>query len=138
MDATLNYYMKLTPSQAFEVMKNVIDEIKNVNGTFISIWLNESLNYTDIWCGWDNIYDDMINEGNSKINGAISRVFGSAMQEWRRGTTRGLVGKGIDFKASLSLINSLEKFCFCCTILCISSSIFNKSSSLILFSNKKS
>ena len=59
---------------------------------------------SEFWSGGslDTIYDDMINEGNSKINGAISRVFGSAMQEWRRGTTRGLVGKGIDFKASLS------------------------------------
>jgi hypothetical protein len=60
MDATLNYYMQLNPHDSLEVIKNIIDEIKQVNGTFISIWHNESLNYTDSWKGWDNIYEHMI------------------------------------------------------------------------------
>ena len=50
----------------------------------------------------DDIYDEMSNENNEKQQGAISRVFSSAMQEWRRANTSGLVSKGDNFKASLS------------------------------------
>jgi len=60
MDATLNYYMKLNAHESLEVIKTIIDEVKKVNGTFISIWHNESLNYINMWEGWDNIYEDMI------------------------------------------------------------------------------
>jgi len=58
----------------------------------------------EFWSGasLDDIYDSMSDENNFKTHGAISRVFSSAMQEWRRATTSGLVSKGIDFKASLS------------------------------------
>ena len=58
----------------------------------------------EFWSGasLDDIYDGMSDENNFKTHGAISRVFASAMQEWRRATTSGLVSKGIDFKASLS------------------------------------
>jgi len=59
----------------------------------------------EFWSGasLDDIYDSMSDENNFKTHGAISRVFSSAMQEWRIATTSGLVSKGIDFKASLSL-----------------------------------
>ena len=58
----------------------------------------------DFWSGTslDDIYDEMSNENNEKQQGAISRVFSSAMQEWRRANTSGLVSKGDNFKASLS------------------------------------
>ena len=58
----------------------------------------------EFWSGGslDNIYDEMSEDENTKKNGAIFRVFSSAMQEWRRANTTGLVGKGKDFKASLS------------------------------------
>ena len=49
---------------------------------------------------WKHIEDN--NENNEKQQGAISRVFSSAMQEWRRANTSGLVSKGDNFKASLS------------------------------------
>ena len=57
----------------------------------------------EFWSGTslDDIYDEMSNENNEK-QGAISRVFSSAMQEWRRANTSGLVSKGDNFKASLS------------------------------------
>jgi len=60
MDSTLNDYMNLNGNQALEYIKNIIDEIRQVNGTFISIWHNESLNYIDRWKGWDNTYEDMV------------------------------------------------------------------------------
>ena len=58
----------------------------------------------EFWSGTslDDIYDEMTNESNLKSHGAISRVFSSAMQEWRRAANSGLVSKGDNFKASLS------------------------------------
>ena len=58
----------------------------------------------EFWSGGslDNIYDQMIEDQSPNKKGSISRVFASAMEEWRRATARGLVGKGFDFKASLS------------------------------------
>ena len=60
MDATLNDYMNLNSQDAFYLIKRLINEVKNVEGNFISIWHNESLDYTDRWIEWDNIYEDMI------------------------------------------------------------------------------
>ena len=58
----------------------------------------------EFWSGTslDDIYDEMSNERNLNSHGAISRVFSSAMQEWRRAANSGLVSKGDNFKASLS------------------------------------
>ena len=67
-------------------------EIKLANTFENEFWSGTSL---------DDIYDEMSNENNEK-QGAISRVFSSAMQEWRRANTSGLVSKGDNFKASLS------------------------------------
>ena len=68
-------------------------EIKLANAFENQFWSGTSL---------DDIYDEISNEENLKSHGAISRVFSSAMQEWRRANTSGLVSKGINFKASLT------------------------------------
>jgi len=58
----------------------------------------------EFWSGTslDDIYDDISKDNNLKSEGAISRVFSSAMQEWRRANSSGLVSKGDNFKASLA------------------------------------
>ena len=60
MDGTLNNYLKLSPEQAIEKVKEVTREIKNVNGEFISIWHNESLSDWREWKGWRNVYEEVI------------------------------------------------------------------------------
>ena len=60
MDVTLKDYMNLSPSESLSLIKDIINEVKNVNGKFISIWHNESLNFSDRWLGWENIYSEMI------------------------------------------------------------------------------
>ena len=60
MDVTLNDYMNLSPQDSLTLIKDIVDEVKNVNGNFISIWHNESLNFQDRWAGWENIYEEMI------------------------------------------------------------------------------
>ena len=60
MDVTLNDYMNLSPSDSLSLIKDIINEVKNVNGDFISVWHNESLNFQDRWSGWQGVYEEMI------------------------------------------------------------------------------
>ena len=60
MDATLKYYMKVSPADAIGAMGSLIKEIKKVNGTFISLWHNESLSNEKQWSGWLDVYEEMI------------------------------------------------------------------------------
>ena len=60
MDATLKYYLNLQPEEALENIHKIVDEIKNVNGHFISLWHNETWsNYKD-WSGWSYLYEQML------------------------------------------------------------------------------
>lgn len=65
MDATLNNYMKLSPDEAIKVSKKLIDEVKSVNGTFISLWHNETLSETGIWNGWRKVFEAIIQLSNT-------------------------------------------------------------------------
>ena len=58
----------------------------------------------EFWSGTslDDIYDEISKHNSVKSEGAISRVFSSAMQEWRRANSSGLVSKGDNFKVSLA------------------------------------
>lgn len=60
MDGTLMGYMKLSQEEAIHSVKDIIHEIKNVNGTFITIWHNESLSNWRDWKGWQYIYEEII------------------------------------------------------------------------------
>ena len=60
MDGTLKDYMDLTPADALDVIKGLITEVKKVNGTFISLWHNESLSDQLRWKGWREVYEKML------------------------------------------------------------------------------
>jgi hypothetical protein len=60
MDGTLNEYLKLTPAQAIEKVKLLIDEVKAVNGTFYSLWHNSSLSEKGDWRGWTKVYTQLV------------------------------------------------------------------------------
>ena len=38
----------------------IIKEIKAVNGTFITVWHNESLSNKKPWDGWNDVYEEII------------------------------------------------------------------------------
>jgi hypothetical protein len=59
MDATLKYYMKVSPEASAPIIRQIIEEVKKVNGTFISLWHNESLSDYRNWEGWKNVYEEM-------------------------------------------------------------------------------
>jgi hypothetical protein len=65
MDGTLNNYLKLSPAQALEKVKEVVKEIKEVNGEFISIWHNETLSDWREWNGWKGFYEEMLRIGKA-------------------------------------------------------------------------
>lgn len=60
MEGTLKYYMKIKPSNAMSKIKPLIDEIKAVDGTFISLWHNDTLNDKNLWEGWRSVYEEMV------------------------------------------------------------------------------
>jgi len=60
MDVTLNQYLKLTVEEAEKKIKELIDKIKAVNGTFICLWHNESLSDHGYWKGWEPVYKKML------------------------------------------------------------------------------
>ena len=60
MDVTLNDSMQLTSNNALELIKSIINQVKKVNGCFISIWHNETLSYQGKWLEWDHVYENMI------------------------------------------------------------------------------
>ncbi|MFT4757274.1 MAG: hypothetical protein ACI91R_001927 [Vicingaceae bacterium] len=60
MEATLKYYLNLSPEQAIFQSKQIIDEVKAVEGTFISLWHNESLSNEGEWVGWRTVYEKVV------------------------------------------------------------------------------
>ena len=60
MDGTLRDYMGLGPEEAWAQIKELIQQVKQVNGTFVSLWHNDSLSDTGHWKGWRNIYRELI------------------------------------------------------------------------------
>jgi hypothetical protein len=60
MEGTLKDYMYLSTEQSLIRIKKIIDEVKAVNGTFVSIWHNESLSNSKRWAGWHQVYKEMI------------------------------------------------------------------------------
>lgn len=66
MDGTLRDYMKIEAENAMEIIAPLIDQVKAVNGTFISLWHNESLSGWKRWEGWIKVYEDMLAYASEK------------------------------------------------------------------------
>ncbi|WP_293301138.1 polysaccharide deacetylase family protein [Pedobacter sp. UBA4863] len=60
MDATLIRYLKLWPAQASMLINELVESVKMVDGTFYSLWHNESLSETGHWKGWKEVYEKMM------------------------------------------------------------------------------
>jgi len=60
MDTTLNDYMKLTPKQSLGKIRDLRNEVKAVNGLFITLFHNESLSNHLRWKGWSRLYESML------------------------------------------------------------------------------
>lgn len=60
MDISLEHYLKLKPNEAIAKISELLLEVKLVNGTFCSIWHNESLSETGKWQGWKIVYEELL------------------------------------------------------------------------------
>lgn len=65
MDGTLNDYLFLSPDHAIEKIKQLIEEVKKVKGTFVSVWHNESLSDEKRWKGWRHVYEELLEMATS-------------------------------------------------------------------------
>ncbi len=64
MDGTLNEYMQVSPEEAIELVSTLIEEVRAVNGTFIQLWHNETLNNQGKWEGWREVYERIVQMAN--------------------------------------------------------------------------
>ncbi len=66
MDSTLRDYMKLDTMQASKKIKTLIDSVKRVEGTFISLWHNDALSNNSAWDGWRDVYIYLIEQATKR------------------------------------------------------------------------
>lgn len=74
MDATLNLYLNLSPEQALQKIRQLVTEVRNVDGLFISLWHNESMGNFWPWKGWQNLYEEMVMVATGKEESLLQRV----------------------------------------------------------------
>ncbi len=60
MDRTLKDYMNLSPETALQKIKQLVDAVRLVKGTFVSIWHNDAFSDHGEWEGWKDVYLEML------------------------------------------------------------------------------
>lgn len=63
MDVTLKDYMKLDPAAAQRLIADIINDVRNTGGSFVSIWHNSSLTERDGWEGWRHVFEFTVKNG---------------------------------------------------------------------------
>jgi hypothetical protein len=63
MDVTLKNYLHLDPEEAGQLIDELMREVKKVNGTFVSLWHNESLKDSGHWSGWRRVFEKLHQNG---------------------------------------------------------------------------
>jgi len=56
----LKYYLKVKPEEAISYIAPLVKEVKDVEGTFIILWHNESLSDMYPWEGWKDVYEQVV------------------------------------------------------------------------------
>lgn len=65
MDTTFTTYLKQTPDEALQTFLRLLEITKSVNGTFVSLWHNESFGTDKIGLNWRNTFETVINEAKN-------------------------------------------------------------------------
>lgn len=66
MDTTFQKYMGLSPEQATEQFYALIDEVRNLGGTFSYIFHNQNLCEDFGWEGWRKVFEDVLQYANQQ------------------------------------------------------------------------
>ena len=64
MEATYVYYRKTDAEAVKEEIRQLVAEVRKVNGCFIPVWHNESLGEWDKWKGWKEVFEYMYEEAS--------------------------------------------------------------------------
>lgn len=65
MDGTLKDYLNFTAKKSYDIILKLANEVKNVNGTFITLFHNESVSGTGRWKTWNKMYENILRELSS-------------------------------------------------------------------------
>ena len=65
-------YVKSNSEEALSQIVDLMQAVKKVNGTFVSVWHNESLSDQGIWKGWRNVYEKMLIEAPYATGDVVS------------------------------------------------------------------
>jgi signal transduction histidine kinase len=68
MDVTLKNYLQMEAEDADQLIEELMLEVKKVNGTFISLWHNESLKDSGQWLGWRKVFEQILETGLKYTN----------------------------------------------------------------------
>lgn len=60
METTFKEYLNMPPNEASFVILDLIEKVKRVDGTFISLWHNESVSEKLNWRGWRMVFEKML------------------------------------------------------------------------------
>lgn len=60
MDVTLKDYLQFSNKKSFQIMMQLAEEVKKVNGTFITLNHNETFNEFGRFKGWQSIYERLL------------------------------------------------------------------------------
>ena len=60
MDGTMRDYLNLDADASFKVLKQLVDEVKAVKGTFVYLTHNETLGGEKRWKGWPEMYRNLL------------------------------------------------------------------------------
>lgn len=60
METTYKEYLNMQPNETINEIIDSIKKVKKVNGTFISLWHNESVGNQLNWKGWRMVYEKML------------------------------------------------------------------------------
>lgn len=67
MEANSFYELHQSSAEALEEMKLLADEVKKVNGTFISIFHNHMLGTDQLFKGWREMYEEFVSEVSESV-----------------------------------------------------------------------
>jgi hypothetical protein len=52
--------MNTNQEQACDIIDGLIDEVRAVNGLFISLWHNETVSDEGLWEDWRKVYEHLV------------------------------------------------------------------------------
>jgi hypothetical protein len=75
MDGTLLHYLKYSPLRAWDEIERIMAEVKEVGGTFVSIWHNETVTDEGEWKGYREVFEKMNKLGFKWANEQADSIY---------------------------------------------------------------